>query len=371
MKFVLLIWSMTYSIIAFSYEISIFSNIRLMGTDLVDEMIYSWTQHPPLPNKTSLILAEISAPVGLDERFRSTVENRLYKLLEENPQLETSLNYCSVCQQFVAYSNPEKTIMSRGIDQPQVIENLVKENRSNYGLSLHFEAVARSLVLRATIFEMQGPQKIVWARVYTTSMSSRRILRQAHPLISQHEARQQQLKILNQRDDMEVVTRFIIRQFNSSGSAVPSMIFAEQSFEAVPLPYKNTRMAFTIGFTSIADSMEGWSVGGHLARLMIRKRPHLFLPDFYWFFGGHHLRLRGPNAAIYGLGSIDLSSYNGEPKTSLTAWRLGFESHIKFRFGMMVFIENLPLLKSNSFISQSSFLGIPYHNFGMGVVVRW
>jgi hypothetical protein len=52
-------------------------------------------------------------------------------------------------------------------------------------------------------------------------------------------------------------------------------------------------------------------------------------------------------------------------------WRLGLELHMKHRLGLMAFLENVPMLKDSRSVRKEDLLGIPYHVYGMGLVIRW
>lgn len=361
--------------LAYASSEAIVMDIRLMAADLVDELVYSWIKDPPFPEKKGLILAEITAPLALDERFSILVENRLYELLRLNPQLPVELQHCGLCRNFVAKSTPEGTVISRGIDQPEVLSNLMTTNPNRLGLSLNFEAEGRELVLRAYLFELQGQQPIIWAKAFSTSTSAPRALREAAPLISLEAARDMQRQLLAGRDPFELSSRITVRQFSSSGAfSLPPLVFFEQSIESLTLPRRNLRAALTLGVTSIPDSMMAWSAGGHVAWLLFAREPHLFRPDYYWFIGGHYLRMRGPDAALYGSSEFDINQLinsDSEPKATLTSWRTGFEVHIKHRLGVMIFLEDLPLLKKNKNFERNQLLGIPYVALGGGLVIRW
>lgn len=353
----------------------IFTDIRLMGADLIDEMVYSWKSSPPLNMKKGVVLTEITAPVGLDDRFSVFVENRLYEILQLNKDLPIELVHCTVCQQYIVKSTPKGTMISRGIDQPEVLKNLLEAFPDKIGLSLRFEAEGRELVLRATFFELDAKQKIVWARSYSTSMSARRVLRDGAPLVSLETARNQQRQILAGKDPLEITTRFTVSMFSGkAGNTVAPLPFFEQSFEAVPLPRRNLRAAFTAGFISLKDSLEAWSVGGHVAKLMGAKSPSLVNPDYYWFLGLNYIRMRGPGAEVFNAGEIDVARMLDrgiEPKASITNWRLGVETHIKYKFGMLAYLQYSPQLKKSEIINTTSVLGIPYQAVGWGIVIRW
>lgn len=358
----------------------IFSDIRLMGADLIDEMVYQWQESPPLGglgDQTALVLVGVQAPLGLDMRFKELVENRLFELLRQNPKIPVNLAYCGPCRQWVAKSNPTGTVLGWAMDQPEVLQDLLTATPERYGLVLDFEAEAQELVLRAQIFSLAGHQKIMWARTLATSSTARRALREDTPLISLNAARKQQQQILDRRDPLEVISRIAVRVFrngdNASLTAIP-LPFFEQSFEVVPLPQRNLRSAITFGFTSIQESLSAWSVGGHLAGLILRDQPSLINPDLYWLVGAHYVRLRGPGAAVFGAKQIDIDTIRNiqrEPKATFVTWRLGIETHIKHRLGLMMFLEDIPLLKKNEAFDQDYFLGIPYLAYGFGVLIKW
>jgi len=352
-------------------------DVRLMAADLVDEMVYSWQDAPPLSGKAKLVLADIAAPVGLDERFNVLVENRIFELLRQNPGIPVELSHCGPCTRWVAKSNPQGTILGRGIDQPEILAQILHDMPERQALSLDFEAEGRELVLRAQIYELTASQRILWAQTFSTSLSARRVLREANPLLSLAEAREQQRQILAGRDPIEISSRLAIRSFNNRSSAPVSAVplpFFEQSVESVPLPKRSIRAGVTVGFTSIKDSLSAWTVGGHVMGLMFRDKPSLIAPDLYWTFGAQYIRMRGPGAASFAQGQTDLDTLRNttaEPRATLVAYRLGLEVHIKYRMGLLAFIEDIPILKDNDSVEQKSLLGIPYHCIGGGVVVRW
>jgi hypothetical protein len=348
-----------------------------MAADLTDELVYAWQASRPTPARAQVVLAEVVAPVGLDERFGVMVENRLFELLRRNPQIDVDLVHCAICTRLIAKSNPQGTILSRGIDQPEVLADLVRQYPDRLALSLAFEAEDRELVLRAELFELAGAQRIVWAKTFATSLAARRTLREATPLVSLEAARAEQQRLIARQDPLEASTRVVVRTFNTASSApiaAAPLPFAEFSFEAVPLPAKRLRAAFTLGFTSIKDSLEAFTVGGHLARLVLREAPSLTSPDLYLFLGMHYLRMRGPGALPFAEKQPDLDTFRNvqhEPRASLVAYRLGLETHVKFRLGALAFLEYSPQLKDNQSIETTRLLGIPYQAYGWGMVIRW
>lgn len=352
-------------------------DIRLMAADLIDELVYSWAKTPPLGDKVNVVLTDVDAPIGLDERFGYTVENRLFELIQMNAGISVDLVHCPACVNWVGKSTRQGTILGRGYTMPDSLSELVANVSALKGLSLVFEAEGRELVLRAQIYNLEAPQSILWARTFTTSMSARRLLRDGAPLISLEAAREEQRALLERRDPLEISTRVVIRNFNGRSDAPLSALplpFAEQSFEGILLPDRKYRAAITLGFTSIQSSLSAFSVGGHLAGLIFTQKPRLALPDLYYFFGAHYVRMRGPGAAAFSGEQIDVNTFrstSNEPKASLSTWRLGLELHMKHRFGVLAFLENIPILDNSKVVAQDYLLGLPYHCYGFGMVIRW
>ncbi len=354
----------------------IYVDIRALGSDLLDEMVYTWLDKPPIPKGSGLILADVDAPMGLDSRFSTQMENRLYELLQQNPNIDVQLIHCAVCKRWVAKSTPQQTIIARGIDQPEVLENFQGAAAQRYAMHLSFEAAGRELTLRAQIYELSSVQRVIWARTYVSSLTARSVLQQDAPLVSLEQARRTQADILAGREEVEVTTRGVVRIFNLKGDVldIAPIPFIEAAAESIARPSRNFRMALTLGFASLADSVKAWSFGAQVSRLLFRKTPSLATPDLYVTFGAQFIRMQGPAAATFGETQIDVSRIldrNKEPKASLVAYRLGLETHAKFRLGAMAFLENIPLLDDNPFIKEEELAFIPYHAFGFGVVYRW
>lgn len=353
----------------------IYSDLRLLASELIDDMVYSWLKEPPVAANMSIVLADISAPVGVDARFNDLIENRLYELFSKNPDLSLKLVHCSACQQWVTITNPHRTILQRGVDQPEALKGFLLLSPNALALSLQFEAREREIILLAHIFELTGSQKIVWAKRFSTHMGLRQTLREANPLLSLNEARQIQNQILEGREPMKLVSRFHVHNFQSQSKlgAIPPLLFAEQSVEGEVLPWRKQRLGLSVGMTSIKDSLSGWSLGGHYSQLMFRETPSLIYPDLYWFFGLNYMRLTGLGAAVFGEDQIDLAKLlkeNEDPKTSHTIYQIGFEVFIKHRFGMNVYVEYFPALKNSKVIQEQSFI-FPYHALGTGMVFQW
>lgn len=356
-------------------------DLRLMASDLIDDVVYSWLQSRPVPGSgpTNLIVAEIQAPVGIDTRFEQDMENHLFEDLRANPQLPIKLVHCSLCRQWVTVSNPKRTVMARTLSLPEGREELAQYPHLN-ALSLHFDVIGRDLVLWAEIYEVAPPQRVLWAQRYSHSTSARSVLRDPNHLVSIGEAREEQKRLIAGRETIQAVTRFPIRTFagkkdNRSGAnEISPLIFLEQSFESVLSPRRNRRAGLSVGVTSIKGSMQGWSFGASFAQLLFRNEPSLTEPDVYVRAAVNYLRLEGSGAAVFSKNQIDVNKLinsGDDPRASLTAFQLGLEAHVKYRFGFNVFFEYIPVLDSSPTIETRKEILIPIHSIGVAGVFLW
>ncbi len=356
-------------------------DIRWMGTDLVDELVHDWELHPPFSSLQLVSLAEINSPIGLDEQFSLVIENHLIDLLLKISSTKVSLARCSACMKMVVKSTKAGTYIGRGIDQPELLKELASSGGAKTGLSLSFEAEGKSLILRAQLFSFAEPgQPIVWAKSYATSMSSRLALQNDQHLVTLQEARDIQNTMLRKEDLLQFITRISFTNFkmenagNTGASNVTPLLFVEQSVEGVVLPRRSTRVAFTVGATSVEKVMSGYSVGGHLAKLLNKQEPSLANPDLYFLAGFHYTRLRGPGALPFGLEELDIASIRGdrrEPRATYIAYRVGLELHAKHRFGLFSFLEKVPALSNSEVLGSYDILGTSFQAWGLGMVVKW
>jgi hypothetical protein len=355
-------------------------DLRLMGADLVDDMVYTWLQSAPLSGPANLIVAEIDAPIGIDQRFEQDIENHLYEVLRANPKLPLTLVHCSLCRQYTAVSNPKRTVIGRSISTPEGQEQLAKYPHLN-ALALHFDVVGDDLVLWSEIYEVKPPQRVVWSQRYSHRTSARTVLQEPTKLVSISEARAEQERLIQGRDTIEAVTRFPVRTFagkQASGGGgvageVPPLIFLEQSIEATLSPRKNRRAGLSIGVTSIKDSLQGWSFGASFQQLLFRNEPSLTDPDLYLRVAANFIRLEGPGSAVFSQNQIDVAKLinsSDDFRSSLTTYQIGLEAHVKYRFGFSAFVEYIPVLDSSNVIATRSLI-IPYHSVGVAGVFLW
>jgi hypothetical protein len=366
---------------SFGEEQGVALDIRWMGTDLVDELVHDWELHPPFSSPELASIAEINSPIGLDDRFSVIIENHLIDLLVKIPATNLRLARCSACMKMVVKSTKAGTYIGRGIDQPELLKELSSSGGSRKGLSLSFEAEGRALVLRAQLFSFAEPgQPIVWAKSYSTSMSSRLALQNDQHLVTLQEARQTQNSMIHKEDPLQFVTRMTFRNYklnnagNTGASNITPLLFVEQSVEGVLLPRRNYRTAFTVGATSIEKVMSGYSVGGHIAKLLNKQEPSLANPDLYLFGGFQYVRLRGAGATPFGAEELDIARIRGdkkEPRAAFLCYRVGLEVHMKHRLGLLAFLEKVPAFDKSDVMGSTDVLGLKFHGMGLGMVVKW
>lgn len=351
-------------------------DLRLMGADLTDEMVHSWLRETPFQGSTPLIVAEIDAPIGIDHRFEEAIENHLFEVLRANPKLPLQLVHCSICRQWAAISSPKRTIIGRAIEQKELNDQFRKYPHL-HALSLHFDVVANDLVLWAEVYETAPPQKIVWSKRFSGATSARSVLQEPTKLVSIAEARAEQRRLLEGRDSLQAVTRFPIRTFRPkndlASTGLPPLIFLEQSFEAAIAPAKTQRVGLGIGLTSIQGTLQGWSFGASYMTLLGRREPSLSQPDLYFRAGVTYLRLEGPGSAVFSESQLDIPrmlSRDEEPRASMTAFQIGVEARVKYRFGLAAFIEHVPVLNQSSLIATQRVL-VPFHSIGFAGVLLW
>ena len=353
-------------------------DLRLTGADLVDDLIYTWIQSAPVSGPTNLIIAEIDAPIGVDARFEQDIENHLFEVLRANPRVPLRLVHCAPCRQFIAVSNPKRTTLGRFLSTPEGQEQLARYPQL-HALSLHFDVVGTDLHLWAEIYETKPPQRVVWSRRYSQKTTARSVLQEPAQLVSIQAAREEQRRLIEGRDTLQAVTRFPVRTFagNTEGSAqaaeVPPLLFLEQSLEATLSPKRNKRVGLSLGLTSIKGTMQGWSFGTSYQHLLFRNESSLSDPDVYLRLAAVFMRLEGPGSAVFSQNQIDVNKLinsNDDFRASMTAFQIGLETHVKYRFGISAFLEYIPVLDSSQVIATRRFL-IPYHSIGIAGVFLW
>ncbi|MEM6928238.1 MAG: hypothetical protein AAF602_14995, partial [Myxococcota bacterium] len=124
------------------------NQVHLSAFDLVDEMVYGWTQEPAFADPTPVVLASVTVPVGLGTGLSALLENHIAEVLVAHPQTNVKLVHCPTCTQVTVHSGPTATVIARGIDNPAVWEELGAKS-DHVALFVDVEAEGTFLVLRA------------------------------------------------------------------------------------------------------------------------------------------------------------------------------------------------------------------------------
>ncbi|MEZ4239898.1 MAG: hypothetical protein R3F59_27860 [Myxococcota bacterium] len=59
--------------------------VHLAAFDLVDELVYGWTQDPPFGSPTPVVLASVTVPVGLGTGLQALLENHIARRPRPRP----------------------------------------------------------------------------------------------------------------------------------------------------------------------------------------------------------------------------------------------------------------------------------------------
>src|SRR5580704_17227386 len=80
---------------ALAAEIS--ANVQLQAFELLDDLVFQWTQHPIFGAPTPVVLADVTVPLSLGTGLQALIENHFASLLINNPKTRMTLTYCPQC----------------------------------------------------------------------------------------------------------------------------------------------------------------------------------------------------------------------------------------------------------------------------------
>lgn len=352
------------------------NQVQLSAYDLLDELVYQWTQEPVFATPTPVVLAGVTVPVGLGTGLQALLENHLSNLVIENPRTNVTLAHCPSCTAVVVHSGPEGTVVSRGIDNPKLIEELGAGGK--HALFIDVEAEGTWLVLRARITELSPDLPIVWSQTLTTSASTPALLRQPQNLKSAEDARQEYLEVLQARGPVTVPLRVGIRTYavrtgDRAGTAPPPFLWFQSGVEISPTRSQVWTSSFLVGYANIPQAYQGLMGQVRLSRLLTGRYRSLTRPDLYFFVGGSASRVWG---AATGSFSPDrqtadqiLAAANGDdPSATFGAYHWGLEARLGNRVGVSAFLETLPAYSdSRNFGTHFTFANIRFQSFGTEV----
>lgn len=352
--------------------------IQLQAYDLLDELVYGWTQQPIFGTDTPVVLAGVSVPVGFGSGLEALVENHFASLVVKNPRGRVVLAHCPQCTALVVHSGAKGTIVSRGVDQPEALIKAGLLSGSRHALFLDFEAEGSALVLRARITSLEPALPIVYARTLSTSTSSAALLRSGERLKSAAEARQEYLDALQGRSVFLIPMRIGMRtyaqgnSFNGLAVASPPMLWLQVGAEVSITQARAWTASFSGGATWMPDLHSGWMAQARVNRLLSGKASSLTFPDLYGFVGGSLISLYGPGALLFqgqtptANDLINAALGVSKPSVMFAAFQLGLELRVKNRIGVGVFLESAPGLDSAEAIGNYLDIGfVRFHSFGV------
>lgn len=350
------------------------NQVQLSAYDLLDEMVYQWTQEPVFATPTGVVLAGVTVPVGLGTGLQALLENHLANLLIQNPSTMVELVHCPSCTAVVVHSGPEGTVVSRGIDNPQVFDELGGIS-GKHALFIDVEAEGTWLVLRARITRLTPDLPVVWSNTLTTSASTPAMLRQSQDLKSAEDARQEYLDVLKGRGPLTIPVRlgvrtYAIRTGNRAGTAPPPMWWIQSGVELSPTQAQGWTTSLLVGYTVIPDAYQGLMGQARVSRLVTGRHRSLTRPDLYLFIGGAVNSVWGPATGPFSNERLTadqlLAAANGDdPSASFAALHFGLDLRLGNRVGMSVFLETLPgFAESRNFGSYLNVAGVDFQAFG-------
>jgi len=359
--------------------------LQLQAFDLLDELVFGWTQQPVFATDTPVVLADVSVPVGFGSGLRALIENHFASVLVRNPGTHLVLAHCPECTAVVVHSTARGTVVARGVDQPEALAAAGIQTASRHALFLDFEAEGSALVLRARITSLTPALPILYAKTLSTTTSTPALLRSGDHLKSAEEARKEYLDALEGRGPVIIPLRIGVRTY-ASGNGAPVPGGGGIAISATPLvwlmggaeisltPARAWTASFSVGATWLPQIETGFMAQARIARLLTGSVSSLTHPDLYAFVGGSVTSLFGPGAALFHSGNPDLTQVlsgvltSVQPQSTFGGLQVGLELRAKNRIGFAVFMEALPTLNDASSIGKYVDYGIlQFQAFGAEV----
>lgn len=351
------------------------AQIQLQAYDLLDELVFGWTEQPVFALETPLVLADVSVPVGFGSGMQALIENHFAALIVKNPRTRVALTHCPQCTAVVVHSGARGTIVSRGVDEPEALSTAGTLSGSRHALFLDFEVEGSALVLRARITRLEPTLPILYAKTLSTSTSAPALLRSGDRLKSAAEAHQEYVDALRGRGLYLVPIRIGVRTYATGSAQVKATPFPwlQVGVEGSLSQARSWMGSFSVGFSWAPELHTGWLAQGRVSRLISGSASSLTGPDLYAFVGGSVISIHGQSALAFQDQIPDLDDLLGllagrEPDATFGAFQLGLELRIKNRIGAGVFLESLPAMGDAPAIGDYLDLGlIQFHSLGVEV----
>ncbi len=327
------------------------AQIQLQAYDLLDELVFGWTEQPVFALETPLVLADVSVPVGFGSGMRALIENHFAALIVKNPRTRVALTHCPQCTSVVVHSGARGTILSRGVDEPEALSKAGTLSGSRHALFLDFEIEGSALVLRARITSLEPALPIVYAKTLSTSTSSPALLRSGDRLKSAAEAHREYVDALQGRGLYQVPIRIGVRTYAAGSAPVSATPFPwiQAGVEGSLSQARAWTGSFSVGFSWAPQLHTGWLAQGRVSRLLSGSASSLTAPDLYAFVGGSVISIHGLGAVVFQDEVPDLNDLlsqltGGGLSSTFGALQLGLELRLKNRIGAGVFLESMPLM---------------------------
>lgn len=350
--------------------------IQLSVYDLIDELVYGWSKDPVFDKTTPVVLAGVSVPVGLGTGLAALAENHLASVIGQNPATNVQFVYCPTCTAVVVHSGPEATVLSRGIDDPAVLEALGAET-GRHALFVDIEAEGTWLVLRARLTRLTPELPIVWSHTLASSASTPSLLRQPHDLKSAQEARQEYLDALRERGPITVPLRFVVRTYDQpgddSGVPPPPFLWLQSGVELGTTEARAWTSSLLVGYSFIPQAYQGLMAQARLSRLLTGRARSLTKPNLYGFVGAAVLTVWGPATAPFQddvLSADDILTVlaGDDPRTTFGGLHAGLDLRLGERIGFSSFLETLPAHADNQNLgTYIRVAGIEFQSLGTEV----
>ncbi|MFT7519945.1 MAG: hypothetical protein ACI9MC_002089, partial [Kiritimatiellia bacterium] len=289
------------------------NQVQLSTYDLVDELVYGWTVDPVFDKPTPVVVAGITVPVGLGTGMQALVENHLSALVIENPNTNIRLVACPTCTQVIVQSGPDATVVSRGIDNPSVLQKLGSQT-GRHALFVDVEAEGTFLVLRARLTRLEPDLPIVWSHTIATSASTPALLRQPGHLKSAAEAREEYMAALRDRGPLGFISHVGIRAYArpdgdfGSGTPPPPFLWVQMGVELGTSEALDWTASMVVGGSFIPQAYQGLMLEMRVNRLLTgRARSHT-RPDIYFFGGGSVQTVWGAATQPFQVEPVDASA---------------------------------------------------------------
>lgn len=328
------------------------AQIQLQAFDLLDELVYGWTQQPVFELATPVVLADVTVPVGFGSGLQALIENHFAGLVVNNPRSGVVLAHCPQCTSVIVHSGAKGTVISRGVDDPEALAKAGGLSGSRHAVFLDFEAEGAALVLRTRITSLEPALPIVYAKTLSTSTSSPALLRSGEHLKSAAEARKEYVDALEGRGVFLVPTRIGVRSYapppnQEGGISAPPFFWLQLGAEVGLTQARAWTAGVALGATWMPELHTGWLAQARFSRLLSGSAVSLTRPDLYGFLGASVITIHGSGSQMFQQEVPDLATLLNRDQgrdafSTFAAVQIGLELRVKNRIGLTVFLENLP-----------------------------